>query len=372
MQLLRIVAMLMIISFHIFFHCINIQLTDVNSIQVLGNDYFCHPFFSRKLCILALISPMGQIGNTIFILISGYFMITNESIDLAKISKKLLLQLGFSILILGSLSIYAYLNIKQYSIKLVSFNGFNYMSWYAGYYFIIIVIAKVCLNKLLNNLKEKNYIMFMMALFAITQFQWTAALISNIAGGLETVCIGCFLYSLGGFIRNFNPFNKIRTWVILVLIIFINIIVIGNFYISTASNILNYDQNSGNMFIQNIPTYANIQFIPVFLGIALFELFRRINISSNNILNFIGSSTFMVYLIHDNDLFYSIWNVRDWIKVLHENVFIFTASFMLYVFFIFAIGILCYTLFLMAGKLFETFKPFIIKKTKLENPSKLD
>ena len=64
---------------------------------------------------------------------------------------------------------------------------------------------------------------------------------------------------------------------------------------------MTYDPNSGNLFIQYIPGYLNNQIIPIALAIAIFEIFRRIQISSNWIINFIGSSTFMIYLIHDND-----------------------------------------------------------------------
>ena len=46
MELLRIVAMLMIVAFHIFRHCINIQLTDANSIAALGNGWYSYPAFS--------------------------------------------------------------------------------------------------------------------------------------------------------------------------------------------------------------------------------------------------------------------------------------------------------------------------------------
>lgn len=101
MELLRIIAMLMIIAHHIFAHCINVQLTDLQLITKLGNGWYCHPQFSKKLCMLTVFSPMGQVGNAIFIIISGYFMAHKESIDLTKIAKKLLFQLGFASIVLG-------------------------------------------------------------------------------------------------------------------------------------------------------------------------------------------------------------------------------------------------------------------------------
>ena len=74
MELLRICAMLMIVAYHIYTHCISCQLTDLQSMQDRGNGWFCTPDFSKRLCILALVAPWGQIGNAIFLIISGYFM----------------------------------------------------------------------------------------------------------------------------------------------------------------------------------------------------------------------------------------------------------------------------------------------------------
>lgn len=45
-ELLRIVAMLMIISYHIVLHCIDGQLTDADSIARMGNGLFSNPLYS--------------------------------------------------------------------------------------------------------------------------------------------------------------------------------------------------------------------------------------------------------------------------------------------------------------------------------------
>ena len=53
MELLRICAMLMIVAYHIYIHCITCQLTELQSMGV------CAPNFSKRLCILALIDSWG-------------------------------------------------------------------------------------------------------------------------------------------------------------------------------------------------------------------------------------------------------------------------------------------------------------------------
>lgn len=65
-ELLRIVAMMMIIIFHIIHHCVRNQLPN----SVIFNS----PEIFKELSIPQIIATMGSIGNAIFILISGYFM----------------------------------------------------------------------------------------------------------------------------------------------------------------------------------------------------------------------------------------------------------------------------------------------------------
>ena len=360
-ELLRITAMIMIIAYHLFLHCIKAQLTDSQSISASGNDCFCHPYFSKRLCILALISPMGQAGNAIFLMISGYFMAHKDSMDLTKISKKLLLQLGFSAMLLGFSSISLYTNIKPFPPRLIPFSVFNSLAWFVGYYFIVMVAAKVFLNQFLNKLDRKNYLMFLLVLFSLLQFGWSAIILSNLCGGLDVIATGIFLYSLGGYIRKYNPFENIRLWAVLAVILLTDLIVIGNFYIHTASNILEYDAAGGGAFVQSIPEYANNHLFPLLLGIAVFELFRRIKLPRNGMINFIGASTFMVYLLHDNELVYKAWCRQNWITLLHENMISFLMIYMIWILITFSAGSLSYCIFLLGGSLLRLCKPLTLK-----------
>jgi hypothetical protein len=110
----------------------------------------------KKLLILASVSPMGQIGNGIFILISGYFMANKgKDIDLTKMSKKLLIQMGFTSITLTVMSmIYSFVS-QSHQAKILNFNMFNDMAWFIGYYFAVIVLVKVSLTiGFLNGIKR--------------------------------------------------------------------------------------------------------------------------------------------------------------------------------------------------------------------------
>ena len=67
-ELLRIIAMIMIILHHITIHCVNVQLGD-KSLYALG-EYFNKTVFIKRLLIPQLFMPAGKIGNIIFILIA--------------------------------------------------------------------------------------------------------------------------------------------------------------------------------------------------------------------------------------------------------------------------------------------------------------
>ena len=160
-ELLRVFAMIMIVGYHVFCHRINEQL-----ISIRPNGFYS-PDISMRLLVLVLVSPMGQMGNAIFIIISGYFMAhKGNNVDLTKTAKKLLSQLAFAAVIIGLAAIVTYNKFPQLSLELIDFNGFNNLSWFVGYYFVIIVLGKLFLNNLLGRMDKKNYIMFLAVIFA--------------------------------------------------------------------------------------------------------------------------------------------------------------------------------------------------------------
>lgn len=358
MELLRVLAMLMIVAHHIYCHCINVQLTDIRA-----DGLFYSPMVSERLAVLALISPMGQIGNAVFILISGYFMAHKGSdIDLARTAKKLLFQLGFAAVVISIASIATYNNVTGHAVTLVDFNSFNSMSWFVGYYFLIILFAKLFLNRFLDKLDRKGYAAFLIVLFALISFFWSRSVMANLAMGIEIIFTGVFLYSLGGFIRKYNPFEKIRVWVLVAIIVVINAVIYGNYYVAAVNNIQEFYAQGEEIFIHTIPLYSDYQFVPIALGIVLFELFRRMKLPNSRVINYLGAATFMVYLTHDNEFVYSLWNFQDWIAPLHNDMGRFIGTYFIWLLGTFGAGVLIYTLYVLAGKLCGLCKPLVFKK----------
>ncbi len=364
-ELLRIFAMLMIITYHICYHCVNVQLTDEASIFTMQNGWFCQPKFYGRLLTVALASPLGQTGNAIFILISGYFLAhKGKNINLTSISKKLLFQLGFAVAVLCIVSTVIY-ETTEFSFRIINFTEVNTSSWFVGYYFLIILLGKLFLNDFLGRLDRDKYRLFLLVLFLLVQFKWTRELIASLSYGVEkgfaVLCSGIFLYSMGGYIRKYNPFERVKTWAVVATVILIGLIVCSVFYGETANAIKNYDASDGEIFYQTIHEYANYSFVPICLGITLFELFRRIHIKSNKVINYLGASSFMVYLLHDNGFFYRIWDTQDWITLLHSSPALYVLKFTGWMLGVFAFGVAAYTLYLLTEKFVRVIAPAFIK-----------
>ena len=154
---------------------------------------------------------MGNIGNEIFILISGYFMVPKVSnINIVKTTKKLLLQQGFAAvtLVVGSFILYRIVQ-PQFKVSLLEISIFNGMSWFVGYYFLIILVAFLFLNRYIDSINKEDYGRLLIILFAFTQLSWAGSLINSFAGGMLTLATGLFLFQhIILFIMQFQIMNQ--------------------------------------------------------------------------------------------------------------------------------------------------------------------
>lgn len=338
-ELLRVVAMFLIIVYHISFHSIWGQLGESQEFNV--------PVFQPNLIVLDIAFSFGKIGNVIFILISGYFLVEKgKNIDIAKISKKLFLQLVFAALILTVASTLIYISRHINNFTLINFHDINTMSWFVGYYYVIIVLATFFLNPILQNMDRKNYVKFLAITFMLVQFGWSGDLLNKVFEGARLLLTGIFAYALGGYIKKYEPFKKLRSLTLILIIVATYVIVILSAFNIFENGIHEYLVNGGKgPFYQNIPQFEDHSLMVIVIAVCLFELFTRVNIGIHKWINYLGQATFMVYLIHDNELFYSIWYLQKWIKILYSSPVRFLAKISLWSVGVFIIGVIGYIFF---------------------------
>lgn len=239
----------------------------------------------------------------------------------------------------------------------------NSMSWFVGYYFIVVLCGVLFLNKFLENLEIKRYTSFLITLLAVIQFLFSLEILDDLAGvGLSTVMTGIFLYSLGGFIKRFDPFKNVRLYVFFLVIIGVYTVIWISAYNETQTNIEAYIRSGRtDPFIQNISSYSNFSIVTIIISVYMFEVFRRIRVPENNFVSFLGKSTLMIYLIHDNAFFYQIWNLRDWITTLGTSPGLFLLNIFKWAGYTFVAGVCAYIAFVGLKWLFNKSRKLFTK-----------
>ena len=347
-ELLRIVAMFGIVLYHIVVHCVLTQLTNPASLGRTVIDTFNHPLFFKRLLILNTMSTFGTIGNSIFLLISGFFMANRngDDINMGSIAGKLLLEVGFASILLVCIPPVLHLLKPDVFIMMDAITRFNSTSWFVGYYFVVQLCGALFLNRFLASLDYKKYKSFLLILFASISFGWSGGLADGISNGLRTLLTGVFLYSLGGFIKRFDPFQSLRPYVFFLVGFVVYLLIWISSYNITETSIERYFRSaSQNTFIQNIPGFANYSIVIIILAVCIFEIFRRIHLPENRGISFLGKSTFMVYLIHDNSIFYEFWNLQDWITILGQSPLEFILQILKWGGYTFLIGVVAYVFY---------------------------
>ena len=339
-EMLRVVAMFMIVLFHITTHCIVPQLNNAGTPMV---SYFTQPIFHKRLLLLDWLNTLGIISNAIFILISGYFMANHEStnIKLGRIAQKLLLQLGFASLLLVCIPPLIHLMNPGFPMNMQGIGIFNGMSWFAGYYFLVVTCGALFFNNFLHQLDREKYAAFLLTLFAFIQFSWSRGRVEALAAGLGTVLTGLLLYALGGFIKRFEPFQTIKSAAFVSIIVLINGLVLLSGYNLTENKILSFLRQGGD----KLP-------VPIILFYDNFTI------------------AFMIYLLHDNDFFYSLWHHRNWIATLADGFAVFTLHLLKWASFTFLLGVIAYGMYGLSAKLYRRCQ-HLFRKELMENEAAL-
>lgn len=285
-DLLKIIAMLFIISFHYVYKS-GYEFTELTI-----NSFIVKVFWL-----------FGELGVNLFMLVTGYFMI-NRKIKIKKI-----------ILLLFEVEFY-YIICQIIAIKLeiISFD-FNFKDivmlffpvifnryWFITVY-ILIYIMSPYLNIFLKSIDKKTYIKFLITVLIL----WSV--IPTIFGVFNDSTEKTLYYSR-------------LIWLIIIYCVgaYINLyksempkkflIAILSFFSMIVSIIIIHKYNG---FFNNIGTYEVAYLwgpnnVPMFLlSVALFQIFLNINIYGKKIISVLASTTLGIYLLHDGSLAWYIW-----------------------------------------------------------------
>lgn len=288
-ELLRIVAMLIIVAHHIAFH----------SDFAFGNTSIS---FNRLW--VQFIEMGGKIGVNIFVLISGYFGVSSAYIKKDKVVKLWLQIFSYSVLcfLIAILFLGENLGLKS---LIKSFLPITFSQWwFASTYFVLYLLSPF-INRFLKSLDQKTYRNFLLLLFFMWCFIPTFLSTSWEANPLLWFV---FLYSCSGYIRlhlNVSTYKKSFVWAgIMIFLTYLSVVVFD--ILGTKIS----------LFASHATYFYGMEKLPALLiSILLFVGFLNLKIGYQPMINMISSATFGVYLIHDNDY------IRDflWIRLFKNQ-----------------------------------------------------
>lgn len=286
---------------------------------------------SSNLLTNSLYCWTGNLGNWLFILISGYF------VSVSKFTWKKAFKVWFQVF---SISVIIGLVLYCFKIPAVEepislndlfqlfFPTFFANNWFATAYILFYMFTPFLNGSLLSfNEKTHRYLIVLMVV--------VGTVIKMIPGQqiFQTGYLFYFImgYYIASYIRIYNPAFLNNQKLNIVITIFSVI-----FYILWIVLIVHYKDNQ---YIIN--HYTDIYFFPIALNrfpilltaVFAFGIFKNMHITSNKLINTVAGTTFGVYLIHENQYL----NKIIWLKLLKINEYL--DSEYLFVYLIFAVVI---------------------------------
>ena len=286
MELLRIVAMFMVVTLHCIGHG-----DFLNDTSVSLENYI----------LLRLLDSLSQIANALFLMTTGYYMI-NKKFNLKRILDLWGKTIFYSFIIWIVCVLLGRETQVLKSLFPVTIGNYWFISAYISLYFLIPII-NILLNKLTKS-QFKYGLIVLIIMFGIIRVVSNPSAIYS--GAIMPVII---IYSIGAYIRKFVEVkhkNKYIIKYILLTIIFALIYMILQIYQGITTYAIVYYRIY--LILTGLREYNCI--ILIAMAICVFMKFVTIKIKSNfanQTISFIAPSMFSIYIIHENI------NINDWL-----------------------------------------------------------
>ncbi len=288
-ELLRILSILFIILHHIAVH---------------GNWGNGGVFFPEEITFNAMflqcILPLGKIGVDVFVLISGYFLISSSRCTWPKIFMLWAEMLFYSVLISGLFVLYGGTELSPRQILNVFLPFLSYTWWFASSYLIMLALSPF-LNKMICACDEKAHIRLIIGMLAL----WTAVpAVTGISLQYNEVIWFMVLYTAAAYIRLYpDRFRRrARTYLSAAAVVYGVLMAIAY-----CIDVTGYTSEFWG--IHNFVDHNNMMNSPFafVISVCLLLAFSRIDIGRIRAVNAVSATVFGIYLIHDHPL------VRQWL-----------------------------------------------------------
>ncbi len=277
---LRIVSMVLIIMHHYAYH---------------GEFEFWY-YLSFNKVLVQFLALGGKLGVNCFVLLSGYFLSVKIGGIPWKNAVKFIVQVAvFSLAI----------SVFGWTTGLARFTPDNLLTalfpllsrewWFASVYFVLLLLSPF-LNRFVQAIDQKTHL----SCIAVLLFLWS--FIPTLVGTpMESNDLSWFvtLYILAAYIRKYNSRFFTNQKGQAILLVFVTA------WICVSVLIQDYAcyQTKTNLLLYQIGYVAKMSNTLVMVqSVALFCVFHNLRMKPSRAVNFVASSMFGVYLIHDSNL----------------------------------------------------------------------
>lgn len=296
-ELLRVISMFMVLLGHYY------VISGFSDIDIISFNWIGMQF----------LGAWSKVAVDIFVIITGYFLV-NQTFRWKKVLKLLSCTYFWGIIVL-LLGFALGLSIKtDYIYK--SLFPLTPLNWFARSY-LLLYISIPLFNKIINSVSKARLGQIIIALTTI--FYTVPTLISTfISGGgyLTSYFTFGIMYMIGAYIRKYGDakLDKISIYAGIVSIILILSSILWNDIHMHEGLYIMYLAHKGNSVVG------------LLAAIGIFTIFKNIKISYSPFINTVASTTFAVYLIHNNPI------ISDWLwnTVIQANNYFDSPFFLLH------------------------------------------
>lgn len=299
-ELLRIIAMYLIVLHHSIYHGVFYELTLSDRAQNNVN-----------YSVASLLEFGGKVGVFIFVLITGYFMI-NSKISVKKIIKLWLPIFFWSVSsCLISNMILGHFDLREFIMSFfpIYFNQYWFMTVYVFMYCLI-----PFLNVVVNYINHNNKMLFLFIVVGV--FIIFPGFPKKITYGVyinSQLADFCIVYCIGALVRKSEYLKKYKKMYVWPLISFLTCCV---YFILTLVLSFLAQRYNNPAFIYYSEKLKNAgAFLPLIESFSLFAWLGTSDIKYNKVINKIAGLTFGIYLISDSNAFREL----IWIRLFHMN-----------------------------------------------------
>ncbi len=289
-EMIRIIAMLMIIGYHLAIHGVSLyQDPDTWFAGSAVNQIFT--------CFLV---PGGQIGVALFFMITGYFQINRKRGSL----KRVLLETCFYGVLLFALYEICHrlgmtdsvdpLTALQYLLTPVTGGGW----WFITAYVFLMLMSPV-LNAAAGKLNRRGYRLLLLIMW----FFWYS--LAKFGAPYNSLRRAIFFYAVGGYIRLYGSRYKTGEDRAMAAMLFCVFWMFSVLLYCVKADWTYYTQDADpavweeTLQTQILPM-INIAVCVPGCAVTLFGLFESADLGKNPVINRIAATTFGIYLLHDS------------------------------------------------------------------------